>query len=52
VKQQAPASRLPLRRRDLPQGDLDDGTVGQLLKELAGEMDRTFEQEEAHIGQA
>ena len=24
----------------LPQGDLDDGTVGQLLKELTGEMDR------------
>src|SRR6202023_523532 len=24
----------------LTQGDLDDGTVGQLLEELAGEMDR------------
>ena len=35
----------------LPQyaGDLDDGIVGQLLDELAGEMGRTLEQEEVHI---
>ena len=33
-------SRLPLRR-DPPSGrDLDDGTVSQLLEELAGEMNR------------
>jgi hypothetical protein len=32
-----------------PQGDLDDGTVSQLLEELAGEMDRTLGQEEARI---
>jgi hypothetical protein len=28
------------RREIRPQGDLDDGTVSQLLEELAGEMDR------------
>jgi hypothetical protein len=35
----------------LPQyaGDLDDGTVRELLDELAGEMGRTLEQEEVHI---
>jgi hypothetical protein len=35
----------------LPQyaGDLDDGTVGHLLDELAGEMGRSLEQEEVHI---
>jgi hypothetical protein len=35
----------------LPQyaGDLDDGTVRQLLNELAEEMGRTLEQEEVHI---
>ena len=32
-----------------PQGDLDDGTVSQLLEELAGEMDRTLGKEEARI---
>src|SRR5690348_16068052 len=31
-----------------PQGNLDDA-VGQLLEELAGEMDRTLGQEEARI---
>jgi hypothetical protein len=30
-------------------GDLDDGTVRQLLNELAEEMGRTLEQEEVHI---
>jgi hypothetical protein len=30
-------------------GDLDDGTVSQLLEELAGEMDRTLGQEEVRI---
>ena len=35
----------------LPQfaGDLDDGTVRELLDELAGEMGRVLEQEEIHI---
>jgi hypothetical protein len=35
----------------LPQyaSDLDDGTVRELLNELAGEMGRTLEQEEVHI---
>ena len=35
----------------LPQfaGDLDDGTVRELLDELAGEMGRALEQEEIHI---
>jgi hypothetical protein len=35
----------------LPQyaSDLDDGTVRELLDELAGEMGRTLEQEEVHI---
>jgi hypothetical protein len=35
----------------LPQyaGDLDDGTVRQLLDELAGEMGRALEQEEIHL---
>src|SRR5580700_183414 len=35
----------------LPQyaGDLDDGTVRQLLNELAEEMGQTLEQEEVHI---
>ena len=28
---------------------LDDGTVRELLDELAGEMGRTLEQEEVHI---
>jgi hypothetical protein len=36
--------------RLLPQGDLDDGAVGQLLEKLAREMDRSLGQEEAHIG--
>jgi hypothetical protein len=35
----------------LPQyaSDLDDGTVRELLDELAGEMGRSLEQEEVHI---
>jgi hypothetical protein len=35
----------------LPQyaSDLDDGTIRELLDELAGEMGRTLEQEEVHI---
>jgi hypothetical protein len=38
----------------LPQyaGNLDDGTVRQLLDELAEEMGRTLEQEEVHISYA
>src|SRR6202030_4068160 len=43
-------SRLPLRR-DPPAGrDLDDGTVSQLLEELAGRDEPTLGQEKAHIG--
>jgi hypothetical protein len=43
-------SRLPLRR-DPPSGrDLDDGTVSQLLEELAGRDEPTLGQEKAHIG--
>jgi hypothetical protein len=52
VQPQAIASRLPfLQARFLPQyaGDLDDGTVRELLNELAAEMARTLEQEEVHI---
>ena len=51
VKPQAIASRLPLPGEVLPQyaSDLDDGTVRELLDELAGEMGRTLEQEEVHI---
>ena len=33
-----------------PQGDLDDGTVSQLLEELAGRDEPTLGQEKAHIG--
>src|SRR6202023_2014413 len=33
-------SRLPLRRDPPSWRDLDDGTVSQLLEELAGEMNR------------
>ena len=51
VQPQAIASRLPFLHEVLPQyaGDLDDGTVRELLDELAGEMGRTLEQEEVHI---
>jgi hypothetical protein len=48
VKPQATASHFA--GEILPQGDLDDGTVGQLLEKLAREMDRSLGQEEAHIG--
>src|ERR1700724_3628738 len=43
-------SRLPLRRDPPSGGDLDDGTVSQLLEELAGRDEPTLGQEKAHIG--
>jgi hypothetical protein len=52
VKRQAIASRLPSSQERFfrnTSSDLDDGTVRELLDELAGEMGRTLEQEEVHI---
>src|SRR5882672_3982138 len=52
VKPQAVASWLPISQvrfsRNTP-AILDDGTVRELLDELAGEMGRTLEQEEVRI---
>ena len=52
VKRQAIASRLPSSQERFSRNTpaiLMDGTVRELLDELAGEMGRTLEQEEVHI---